>query len=111
MQAALTWPAYPVECSLGGEMKAPVMAEELEPATTAANPATPCLERRRPGRLNDIHPSLIPLLRDEAASEFELELEDIREDGLAPAIGVAMSAVLSSLIWMALGFPIWVLFW
>jgi hypothetical protein len=89
-------------------MKAVVMSDLFEPVVVEADPAIPCLERRRPRRLKIVHPFLIPLLRGEAA-EFELELEDIREDGLAPAIGVAMSVLISSLIWVVLGFSTWLL--
>ena len=84
-------------------MKAVVMSDLFEPVVVEVDPAKPC---RRPGRLKSIHPFPIQLLRGEAA---EFELEDIRENGLAPATGLAMGVLLSSLIWVVLGVSIWLL--
>jgi len=83
------------------------MSDEIEPLVAAGEPTTPSSERRRPGRLENVHPSLIPLLRGEAAPGRALE--DIQEHGLAPATGIAVSVFLSGLIWIIIGFSVYLL--
>ena len=58
-------------------------------------------ERRRPGRIPSVNPALIPLLRGEDRPPCDYEV--IQEHDLAPATGVAVSVVLSGLIWFAIG--------
>lgn len=71
-------------------------------------------DRRRPGRIKYVHPHLIALLRsssrDSVASLRDSETEDAliesdRADDLRPAVGVAVSAMIGVVLWVAL---IWV---
>src|ERR1039458_987637 len=62
-------------------------------------------ERRRLGRMNEVSQSLIELFRGEAASERDLE--KVREDGLAPAIGIAVGLALAVPIWVMAGIGYW----
>src|SRR5271165_2431743 len=57
-------------------------------------------ERRRPGRLATVSPALIPLLRGGTVSSPVCE--ERRESDLAPAIGIAVSVLISGLIWALL---------
>jgi hypothetical protein len=43
-------------------------------------------ERRRPGRISEVSPALIPLLRDEG--QPTCDHEELREHDLAPATGI-----------------------
>jgi hypothetical protein len=61
------------------------------------------LSRRRPGRRDDVHPSLIPLLRGQVPLDplDPLVPEDLEAvvDSLAPARGIMLAIVLSIPIW------------
>lgn len=59
------------------------------------------LERRRPGRIENLNPALIPLLRGEAKPPSDTEA--VQEGDLAPATGIAVSVVLSGLAWVVIG--------
>jgi hypothetical protein len=59
------------------------------------------LERRRPGRIENASPNLIPLLRGEGQQPCDDEAPG--EHDLAPATGVAVAAVISGLIWLLIG--------
>lgn len=73
------------------------------------------LSRRRPGRRDDVAPSLIPLLRGSVSldsSDWDPTVagaltmsEDLEmmADDLAPACGVIFGAALSASIWALLG--------
>lgn len=58
------------------------------------------LERRRPGRIENVSPHLIPLLR--GGTEAWPEDEERRDTDLAPAIGIAVSVLISALMWAVL---------
>jgi hypothetical protein len=75
--------------------------------TTIADrgPARPYVERPRPERFNNAHPPLISSIWGKVASEREFE--DIRQHALAPAVGIAVSVILSGLIWGTIGGFIW----
>jgi hypothetical protein len=57
-------------------------------------------ERRRPGRLEDANPSLLPLLRGEAMPASELVQDS--EHCLDAATGILVSAIISCLFWAAI---------
>jgi hypothetical protein len=61
-------------------------------------------ERRRPGRTKDISPNLIPLLR--GGNEPSPGQEEQRDSDLAPATGIAVSVIISGLMWAIL---IWII--
>ncbi len=64
-------------------------------------------ERRRSGRLDDVHPTLIPLLRSDPSANPDA-LED-QENDLEPACGVIVCVLLSALIWGILALAGWYL--
>ncbi len=55
----------------------------------------------------DVNPVPKPLSRGRAIAEPTFDLEDRQRDELAPAFGIAMSVLLSILIWVALGYLTW----
>ncbi|HET7882540.1 MAG TPA: hypothetical protein VFL55_16765 [Acetobacteraceae bacterium] len=57
------------------------------------------VERRRPGRVDNVSPALISMLRGCDAPAPPFELED--GDALAPARGIVAGLVLSSAVWAA----------
>ena len=75
------------------------MADLLEPSIAVETPLT-LSERRRPGRIATVSPALIPLLRGGTVSSPVVE--ERRANDLAPAIGIAVSVVISGLIWALL---------
>ena len=75
------------------------MADLLEPSIAVETPLS-LSERRRPGRIATVSPALIPLLRGGAVSSPVCE--ERRESDLAPATGIAVSVVISGLIWALL---------
>jgi hypothetical protein len=75
------------------------VADLLEPSIAVEIPLS-LLERRRPGRIATVSPALIPLLRGGTVSSPVCE--ERRESDLAPAIGIAVSVVISGLIWALL---------
>jgi hypothetical protein len=76
--------------------------------TSTTNDAETMPSRRRPGRLNDVHPSLIPLLRGsvsvDAGEPDPVLLEDLETtaDNLAPARGIMVAIALSLPVWALL---------
>jgi hypothetical protein len=56
-------------------------------------------ERRRPGRVDNVNPALIPMLRGCDAAAPHYDLED--GDALAPARGIVAGLALSSAVWAA----------
>ena len=63
------------------------------------------VERRRPGRIAVVSPHLIPLLR--GATEPLPDLKERGDSDLAPAIGIAVSVLISVLLWAMLLSIIW----
>lgn len=68
-------------------------------------------DRRRPGRPDQVSPSLVPLLRTpsviEAAPASEMADGPPLDDALAPARGIAIGLVLSVPLWAAIGGVVW----
>jgi hypothetical protein len=58
------------------------------------------LKCRRPGRTADVSLSLIPLLR--GSTEPSFDHEERRDSDLVPAIGIAVSVLISGLMWATL---------
>lgn len=75
-------------------------ARPTEPGDTAASP-----ERRRPGRVENVNPALIPLLREETVRD-DAVLERAGDD-LDPARGIGVGIVLGVLLWAALAFALY----
>jgi hypothetical protein len=71
----------------------------LEPSIAVETPLS-LSERRRPDRITTVSPALIPLLRGGTVSSPACE--ERRESDLAPAIGIAVSVLISGLIWALL---------
>ena len=76
------------------------MADEREEVAVLNAPPSR-VERRRPGRVENVSPALIPLLRGETHPPSDDEV--LRKDDLAPAAGIAVSVVLSGLVWFLIG--------
>ena len=66
-------------------------------------------DRRRLGRIDDVNPTLIPLLRSNALAKRIFE--DNFGNALGPAIGVIAALKLSVLIWGVITFVAWCLLW
>ena len=62
-------------------------------------------DRRRLGRIDDVTPTLIPLLRSNAAAKRTFE--DNFENRLSPAIAILTGLGLSVLIWGVIAFLAW----
>ena len=75
------------------------MTDLLEPSIAVETPLS-LSERRRPDRRATVSPALIPLLRGGTVSLPVYE--ERRESDLAPAIGIAVSVLISGLIWALL---------
>ena len=56
-------------------------------------------ERRRPGRIADVSPNLIPLLR---GSDIPPDPGESPDNAMAPARGIAFGVVISVLFWAVL---------
>jgi hypothetical protein len=72
------------------------MIDKQEPSVAVEDAHPLQSERRRPGRIARVSSALIPLLRGTTVPE-EREQND-----LAPATGIAVSALISGLIWAIL---------
>ncbi len=55
------------------------------------------VERRRPGRLENVSSQLIPLLRRSLPPEGEIDDE---QDGLRSASGIALSTIIGFALWL-----------
>ena len=71
------------------------------PVVDASDPEV--VERRRPGRIANVSPALIPLLRD--GNTLSPDAEEFQEKELAPAHGIIIGALISALFWAVL---IWI---
>ena len=80
------------------------MSNKIAPAIADVDLTEPYWERRRLGRLEHVHPSLLSLLRGKAT---ECELGETREQGLAPAIGIMTGVIVSTPIWIIIGLLGW----
>ena len=66
-------------------------------------------DRRRLGRIDDVNPTLIPLLRGNVAARRVFE--DNFENDLGATIGIIATLKLSVLIWGVIAFVAWCLLW
>ncbi|MDP9097099.1 MAG: hypothetical protein M3N26_11220 [Pseudomonadota bacterium] len=73
---------------------------ELEAAAETAAAAA-AKDRRRPGRLDEVSPELIPILRG-AEPDAELEFDDV--DQTAALRGLVAGVVFSAPIWVAIAY-------
>jgi hypothetical protein len=69
---------------------------------SVAEPAT-VVDRRRSGRLDQVNPALIPLLRGTTETG-----EDV--DDLGPSRGIASAMLLSVPLWAVIGVMVWLIF-
>jgi hypothetical protein len=76
------------------------MTDLPEHSTAVEAPHPVRLERRRPGRMADVPPSLIPLLRGDTEPSFDYEAPPGSD--LTPATGIAVSVLISGLMWAIL---------
>ena len=86
--------------------------EELVP-TVERDPLPAKIKgRRRPGRIDQVSPNLIPLLRNPPTADIpellpgEVDLPPL-EDEMAPATGIMFGLALSIPIWAAIAGTIW----
>ena len=75
------------------------MSDSHKPSTVvdASNPQV--VERRRPGRIADVSPTLIPLLR---GSDIPPDAEESLDNAMAPARGIVFGVLISVLFWAIL---------
>jgi hypothetical protein len=90
------------------------MAHSIDGTRSTEPDAGSMISRRRPGRRDDVHPALIPLLRGTVTPDSDdgpgiiadapmaAESMDLEKDGLAPARGIIFGLVLSVPIWAVL---------
>lgn len=73
----------------------------------------PFLDRRRPGRAEEVNPALLPLLRgtahvnDNQAACTTPAVDEDDPDNLAAAKGIIMGVGLSAGFWLCLGALVW----
>jgi len=79
------------------EPRARDVTEQARPSVAA--PAT-VVDRRRPGRLDQVNPALIPLLRDTTESGDDT-------DKLGPSRGIASAMLISVPLWAVMGAAVW----
>lgn len=75
-------------------------ATELE-AATEAKTAAAVKDRRRPGRVDEVSPELIPILRS-AEPAVELEFDEV--DETAALRGLVAGILLSAPVWVAIAY-------
>lgn len=84
------------------------MVDAQVPATSNAVQDAAAADRRRPGRLHRVSPTLIPLLRHSDPADASTAQPDLAlvfdENELAPARGLLVGAALSVPLWAALIF-------
>ena len=72
-------------------------------------PIDAALDRRRPGRRDDVHPELIPVLRTTGNGVF-LPPEDLDDaDPLATSRGISLGVIISAVVWTLIGLAAWFL--
>ncbi len=76
----------------------PTQSSQTDSARSASNPIA--LERRRPGRVENINPVLLPLLR-RADPETDRDHDDRR-----PTTGMAVALILSAPIWVIISLAV-----
>lgn len=70
-------------------------------AASATQPTVDITDRRRPGRLENVSPVLIPILRN-AEPTTEIEFDEV--DQAAAIRGLAFGVLLSAPIWVAIAY-------
>jgi hypothetical protein len=83
---------------------------KVAPPEAGASVSTPSVvtDRRRPGRLAQASPALIPLLR-KPTQFVDTELNS-NTDPLAPARGILVGLLLSVPFWALVGLGVWFIF-
>ena len=81
------------------------MIETQEPIVAFDASHPPQTARRRPGRVANVSPNLIPLLRDVAVPTTDHT--ERQQNDLAPAIGIAISTLTSAPIWALIFWVAW----
>ena len=72
----------------------------LDPAAETAPDGSLLTDRRRPGRVENVNPSLVPLLRGQATSgEPDSKTQFGDPDQLGATRGIALGVVLSLPLW------------
>ena len=87
---------------------------ELTPAHAGSVPTPTVVDSRRPGRLGQVNPHLVPLLRDPTGAVLPAPVPGtaepgILEDDLSIARGIGVALVLSVPIWAVIGLVTWAL--
>lgn len=92
------------------------MAELIDSASEPGTPTT-VRDQRRPGRLEHVDPSLIPLLRgkppqvaDVLVEQGDVATESDRKVTLSAARGIVLGAALGGIIWAGIGVGFWYYF-
>ena len=88
----------------------PLAGADAASLSSALLPAD--IERRRPGRVENVNPHMIPLLRDTATVDIAENHVDIRrhfphEDGLTAVKGIVFAVAVCIPFWALLGTLIW----
>lgn len=65
-------------------------------------------DRRRLGRLNDVSPELIPLLRGSSRDSLPDLADDENPHDLAAARGILFAAFVSIILWALIALAVWV---
>jgi hypothetical protein len=83
---------------------------EIAPAEASAPAAIPSAipDQRRPGRLEQVSPTLIPLLRG-AAQNVDIDLDMDYTADLAVARGIAFGLCLAVPLWALIGLAGWLI--
>jgi hypothetical protein len=76
------------------------MSQSHKPSTAVDASDPQVVERRRPGRIANVSPALIPLLRGSNAPPPDTE--ESLENDMAPARGIVFGALISVLFWAVL---------
>ena len=107
IQQAFSAGGYSPESSSNDEWQGAEVTEIEACVLAAMQPASPPLgDRRRPGRSEYVHPSLISLLRHPTVVT-EADLDD---DNIRPAQGLVITVLLSLVFWLLFGIGILPLF-
>lgn len=83
---------------------------DLDGQSTSDDAAEVTVDCRRPGRPDSVSPALIPLLRGDWIQDASLNEDiDLADEWtvLAPAVGIAVSVVLSLPLWAIVGLTSW----
>ena len=88
------------------ELLEPASSDAAARASDSAEPTKQGSDRRRAGRIENVSPYLIPLLRETPGADGAWD-PDGRANDLRPATGILVSAMLGLAIWAAIGLAAW----